>query len=238
MIEEFFARHEKVILQFSAGKDSAACLWLLQPWWNKLVVVWCNQGNPYPETIAYMEKIKGLVPHFEIVQGEQKTWVRERGYPVDIIPLLNTDYGRAIAVQDNLKLQPFWECCSHNFWEPMAKFVEEKGFTGVIRGQRLEEALKSPVRSGNVIEGVEYFFPLETWTEGEVLEYLGDRVPDSYKRGLKSSLDCINCTAYLKESSGRLEDLKETSPAVYENVKAVHGYLNYELQSYIKLLEV
>lgn len=238
MIEEFFNRHSKVVLQLSAGKDSAACLWLLESYWDKLTVLWCNQGNPYPETVEYMKRIKATVPNFLEVRGNQIEWVRQKGYPVDVIPLLNTDYGRFIASQDNLKLQPFWECCSHNFWEPMGKAVKDNGFTGVIRGQKSQDGLKSPVKSGSVIDGIEYLFPIETWSDEDVLDFLGERVPESYKRGLKTSLDCINCTAYVKEGQGRLEDLKLVSPDVHKQVKNVHSYLNYELQSYIKLLEV
>lgn len=89
--EDFLSRHKKVMLQLSSGKDSAAVLWLLQPYWDKFDVVWVNPGNPYPETLEYMEKIQKLVPRFICVLGNQPQDIQRNGWPVDIVPLDHTD---------------------------------------------------------------------------------------------------------------------------------------------------
>ena len=66
-----FYRHDRVALQISGGKDSLAVLHAMQPWWDRLCVFWTNPGNPFPETVALMEKIKAEVPFFGEVAGRQ-----------------------------------------------------------------------------------------------------------------------------------------------------------------------
>lgn len=233
-----FQRHKRVMLQFSAGKDSAACLWLLQPWWDKLDVVWCCQGNPYEETLEYMAHIENLVPRFLIVRGQQQAWVARHGHPVDVVPLVSTELGAVISRETPAaKLQAYTDCCRHNSWEPMQLVVIQGDYTCVIRGQKQQDCHKSPVTSGQVIDGVEYAFPLEGWSDEQVLDYVGPRLPHSYKRGIPSSLDCADCTAYVKDNGRRIADLEVTSPRDYETVVRVHKYLREQLTAHLIDLE-
>ena len=67
-IAELMDRHDIVVLQFSGGKDSTACLHLLEPWWDKVHVVWVNPGAPYPEMLEHAPhtgalKQGGVVQH-------------------------------------------------------------------------------------------------------------------------------------------------------------------------------
>jgi len=227
MFTEFFARHKKVMLQFSAGKDSAACLWLLQPWWDQVTVVWMNMGNPYLETLEYMDKIHKLVPHFKMLVGNQKSWIGAHGWPVDIVPV----------EKDRVGFQDYRLCCGENAWKPMAEYVKAQGFDGVIRGQKKSDVLKGPSISGQTIDGVEYLYPIEDWKDSDVYLFLGDRVPPSYKRGIKTSLDCINCTAYVAENRERLIELEKTHPTVASEVKFVHKALSKTLAGYHSLLK-
>jgi len=236
-ISEFFDRHEKVVLQFSAGKDSAACLLLLRPWWDKLMVVWCNQGNPYPETLAYMENVAEFVPNFTVIYGGQPAWIKQNGYPVDVLPLESTQVGKIIASEKGPTLQPFWSCCHANSWQPMEDFLAAYGATGVVRGQKLVDGLKTQEASGAVANGIEYLFPIESWSDDQVYDYVGSRIPASYKRGIKTSLDCMNCTAYMKENAGRLVDLVKIDASAYEEVTSVHKYLKEKLTSHLTALE-
>lgn len=236
-MEEFFQRHERVALHFSAGKDSAACLWALEQYWPRMTVMWCNPGNAYPETEAYMMRIAQMVPRFEMVQGNQPANIKAFGYPVDIIPFDNTPIGAACTGKATLKLQPFWQCCAMNLWQPLEQAVKAGGYDGVIRGQKGCDALKAPMESGTVVDGVEYLFPLQKWSDEDVVMFLRDRIPESYKRGLKSSLDCMNCTAYLKENPGRFDDLLEIDHDAAVEVLTVKRYLAGKLAAYQELLE-
>lgn len=224
--DDFFSRHDRVMLQFSAGKDSAAALWLLEPHWDKMDVVWVNPGNPYPETLRYMEQIAKLVPRFFAVLGNQPQDIDRNGWPVDLVPMEATQIGMMLNNRVDLRFRPFWECCWNNMWQPMQNAVKQGDYTGVIRGQKLADKLKGPFTSGAVVDGVEYFHPIELWTDEEVKAFLGpERLPPSYHRGLPSSLDCMNCTAYASENKGRIADLKNVDEKAWAEVTAVHLHL-------------
>ena len=234
---DFFERHTRIALQLSAGKDSAACLWLLEPYWDRMDVVWCNMGNPYPETLEYMFELSLRVPNFFVVKGEQPYWIRQHGYPVDVLPFVHTKLGADITGQKRLQMQPFSVCCAENFWKPMHAFMKEQRYTGIIRGQKKSDRLKGPIKSGHKEDGVEYFFPIEDWTDEQVISFLGHRVPESYKRGLTSSLDCKNCTAYVSENPGRISDLATIDLLAAKEVIMVHQHLATALDEYSAALK-
>lgn len=238
-LEDFLSRHSKVMFQFSAGKDSAVVLQLLKPYWDKIDVVWCNPGNPYPETLEYMERISKMVPHFVCVLGNQPGNVARCGWPVDIVPLSHTAKGNALSGEATIQFRPFWECCEANMWWPMQRAIITGDYTGVIRGQKEVDRLKNPMPSGAVAEGVEYFYPIDVWTEGQVEEFLStyDLWPESYKRGLKVSLDCMTCTAYMRDNPGRLRDLRHVDIQAWRTVAGVHIALSDALQDQKTWLE-
>jgi len=223
ILEAFFARHKRIAFQFSAGKDSAAVLWLLEEYWAQMDIVWGNPGNPYPETLAYMEDIAKRVPRFFCVLGDQSNSIQRNGWPVDIVPMEATQIGMTLKGQSAIRLRPFWECCWENLWGPMQEFIKHGDYTAVIRGQKCIDRLKGPAASGTITDGIEYFHPIEDWTDEQVFTFLGEsRLPASYKRGLRSSLDCKNCTAYTLENPGRLADLATLDPQAWQEVTTVH----------------
>ena len=222
-IASFFARHERICFQFSAGKDSAAVLWLLESYWSQMDVVWMNPGDCYPETYTYMQRMAKMLPRFRSVLGAQHEDIKLHGHPVDIVPLSMTAKGRSITSRPGLLVRPYTECCWNNMWKPMQDFVMRGGYSGVIRGQKLYDRMKNPLPSGVIVNDVEYFYPIDDWTDQRVFDFLGeDRVPPSYKRGLKSSLDCMSCTAYTHENPGRLADLRGISTTAWKTVTTVH----------------
>lgn len=224
-IVDFLSRHDRVVLQFSAGKDSAACLKLLRPWLDRIQVVWVNPGRPYPETVAYMEKVRQSVPYFVEVTGRQPQWVKENGYPCDFYSVDMTTFGSWKGPKLNFTLN----CCNANLWQPMLRWMLEHRITGVIRGSKRNDGLVSPVQSGQVIQGMEFLFPLEDWTDEQVMAFVGEDLPDSYRRGLTSSLDCATCTGYLKHNPGRREDLRFADPEAFTETVPVFKAMNMEL---------
>jgi len=237
-IDEFFARRKKVMLQFSSGKDSAAVLWLLEPYWDKVDVVWGNAGNPYPETLAYMHKIEKLVPRFFSVLGQQQRDIAHCGWPVEAVPLGNTAKGNALSGEAKILFRPFWECCESNLWKPVEEAVIAGGYDGVIRGQKSSDKLKNPMQSGTILNGVEYFYPINDWTDKDVFEYLGEeKLPESYKRGMLTSLDCMTCTAYTRGNPGRLNDLRKIDIDAWKRTAVAHLALADALQEQKTWLE-
>ncbi len=196
-------RHDVPVLQFSGGKDSLACLYLLRPYWNQLTVAWANSGDAFPETIDLMNAVRPLVHRFIEVEGDAPGWIAEHGWPVDVLPVRNSFLGRLVDWNDGPLLQPFTACCGANIWGPLQAEMRRIGATLVIRGQRNSEETKSIIRSGAIIEGVEYWFPLEDWSENQVFAYLDEQdveVP-SYYQFTGTGLDCMHCTAWVKQQA-------------------------------------
>jgi len=158
----------KSILLFSAGKDSAACLWLLQPVWDDLEVVWVNPGEPHPLTSDYMAGIAKLVPHFREVRGQLQ------------------------------RQADHFQCCGANLWPLIYQTVFDGEVENAVSGVKKCDRLRSPLhRPGFEHAGVRHHFPVWDWSDEQVLAFLGpDRIPPSYQLGHKTSLDCVNCHAW------------------------------------------
>lgn len=227
-------------LQVSGGKDSLATLHLMRPHWDDILVVWLNTGSAFPETHEQMVEIDALVPHFLEVRTDVRADIEAHGWPVDVLPISASPWGALIAgKEDTPRLRPWIECCARNFWLPLHNAMRERGITRVIRGQRTSEQYKSPVRSGTVIDGIEYVFPLEGWSEARVFAYL-DEIgvkPPAYYGEVKSSLDCWLCTAYLDVKDAQIAYLKEHHPAKYEVVHGKLGEIAATVREAMKPLE-
>lgn len=228
--------HKNVVLQFSGGKDSLACLYLCRPYWEQITVLWANTGDAFPETVRQMSEIRALVPRFIEVSAHQPSQIATDGYPSDVVPMWDTALGRSCFAGRSSKVQTPFSCCSTNLWVPMANATKRLGATLVIRGQRNSEKVRSPVRNGQVIDGIEYLFPIENWTGQAVRHYLasqGVELPDHY-RYVDSSLDCQHCTAYLFENKGKFRYMKEHHPELHTEVTQrllyIHRAVHNEMQ--------
>ena len=237
-MQDFFDRHEKVALMFSGGKDSIACLHLIKNYLDKTTVVWVNTGASFPEIEALMEETRQQVPHFLEIKTNQPESIKSKGYPVDIVPVNYTVLGQSVTSIKDFKVRSYFECCAENFWLPCDAEVRKLGITGVIRGQRQSEGHRAPIKSGYVENGIEYNFPIETWSDSDVIDYLKskDVVIDERLSMSHSSLDCWNCTAYMAESKDRFNYIKKHHPAKYqsivETVKKIDNVLTAETSIY------
>ena len=214
MLADVFARHEKVALMYSGGKDSLACLYLCQEYLDRLTVVWVNTGANFPEIEEAAMALKSRVANFLEVRSDQPSVIERNGYPVDVLPVQYTQLGQSHTKPRNIMLRNYIDCCCENVWVPAAQAVAKYGFTAVIRGQRADEEHRAPVRSGFTENGVEYVFPIEDWSKGQVLTYLEEKgvCTDNRLRMEHSSLDCWNCTAYCNHSQERMAYIKANHP--------------------------
>lgn len=200
------------VLQFSGGKDSLACLYLLRGEWSTLRVVWLNTGAAYPQTAAYMEKWRSILPHFVQVKTNQPEQVALNGYPSDVVVVNDTAFGRQFIARDAPVVQPYLNCCAENIWFPLLRALDDLGATEVVRGQRRGDVRQSFIRDGDVIQGKRYTFPIYEWTNEQVFEYLrevGADLPEGYRMGEKTGRDCWDCTAYLDENAERIRNLPD-----------------------------
>lgn len=215
-------------LHFSGGRDSLACLYLLQDRWDDLLVMWCNTGAAYDSTIELMRRIEKEVPHFLEVKSDQPKFIEMFGHPVDVVPIRVSPFGRMIHAEKGTRFVEYPLCCGHNIWMPMHEATMEAGISTVYRGQRDSDKRKSPVRDGDVVSGITYRFPIQHWTDAEVNNFLGDRLPDYYATE-KTSRDCWNCTAYLGDNAERIEHLDVERRNVVRGVLAeLHWALETE----------
>ncbi len=209
-----------MVLEFSGGKDSLACLYLLRYEWPRLTVLWVNTGAAYPETIEQMRKVREMVPHFLEVKSDQPSQIEANGLPADVVPIRSTVLGQRIHGPSTL-MQSFLGCCHDNLWKPAQDAIKALGATVVIRGQRNTDSRKSPIRSGHIEDGVKYLFPIQDWTEKQVRDYLtsqGVELPPHYAY-FNSSLDCWNCTAYMDHNVGRAKHMREKHPDLWWQYK-------------------
>jgi phosphoadenosine phosphosulfate reductase len=199
------ARHERIALQVSGGKDSLALLYMLRPWWDRLCVYWVNPGDAYPEMIERMAAIRAEVPNFREVAGRQPERIAAAGWPSDVVPHLHTALGNLVFGATPFKVQSRLDCCWNALMLPLHQAIVADGVTLAIRGKRADEADQTGLQSGYVDEnGIELLFPIMDWSASEVFGYLADEgieVPPFYAHA-NSSLDCMSCTAWLEHNNG------------------------------------
>lgn len=202
--DSLFGRHQRIALQVSGGQDSLALLHLLLPWKEHFCVYWLNPGNPFPEMVAMMDEIRAAVPRFKEVAGRQPEVIALDGWPSDVVPIKWTRAGQYALGERPFMVQGRLDCCWRSLMVPMHEAMIADGITCVIRGKRSEEADKSPSRDGDVIDGIEFVYPLWDWSADDVISYLAEHSiprPTSY-RYASHSLDCMDCTAWWGEGMG------------------------------------
>lgn len=226
-------RHERIALQVSGGKDSLAVLELLRAHWHKMTVYWLNTGAAFPETVEVIGRIRQNVPHFVEVQGNQPHVVATFGIPSDIVPVSRTELGIMVSGKSVQMIQDRYACCARVLMNPMHERMVADEITLIIRGQRDDDTYKSPLRSGDVVDGVELLFPIEDWTQGDVISYLtqkGIPIPRFY-RHLNSAPDCMTCSAWWE--NGAAKYLKKYHPDMHREVQTRLDIINEAVGAHI-----
>lgn len=207
------------VLQFSGGKDSLACLYLLRPIWKDLIVAWVNTGASFPETLAQMELIRALVPNFHEIKSRQYL---EFGWPADLLPARRSAVGVLTYGEGGEPWQSTLQCCARSIWIPLGQAMQELGATVVYQGTRNDDTAKAPVHPGDVHHGMRFEFPVWDWTQAQVFAYLtaqGVELPPGY-RYTHGGLDCWNCTGYLYEVENRFDFARDHHPQKYVQIMA------------------
>jgi 3'-phosphoadenosine 5'-phosphosulfate sulfotransferase (PAPS reductase)/FAD synthetase len=221
----------KTVLQFSGGADSLAALFVKASEWDEITVLWCNTGSAYPDTMMLMDKVRAMVPHFQEVLSNKASWEHLHGTAVDLLPERASILGSLLHKDTPRLYTSFLSCCASNLWAPLERATIALGATRVIRGQRNDERRKTPIMSGHVDRlGITYEFPIEDWTQADVLKYCKDVCPDllpeSYSKGELTGHDCWDCIAYLDENVQRIRNLPPVMRArVQRRLEEYHATL-------------
>lgn len=232
-METIFDKHERIALQVSGGKDSLACLFLMEPYWGQMTVYWLNTGDAYPETVQVMQYVRQMVPHFVEIDGQQPKVIQMYGYPSDLVPAANTNFGVASSGEDVPLIQDRYACCMRVRMEPMFNRMVEDGVTMVIRGQKAADQLKAPLKSGTVEDGVTYIFPIEDWNDQQVMDYLQRLevpIPRFYEM-LESAPECRTCSAYWDD--GVAKYLKQYHPEHHVEVQRRLGIIGSAVEKHM-----
>lgn len=213
MFHPILHNHQRIALQLSGGRDSLAALYSLESWWDMLTVYWVNTGNAFPETLMTMQHISKIVPRFQEIQGNQPKVVHEYGMPSDVLSVNSTKMGY-MAGSKSILLQDRYTCCSRVMMEPMLHRMQVDKITLVIRGVRKEDGLQDVVNSGEVVDGVEYYYPIYDWDTQEVNVFLAERgmLPHCYTM-MNTNPDCMECSAWWED--GRAAYMKKYHPEAY-----------------------
>lgn len=188
---------KKPALQFSGGKDSLACLYLLRDQLDRITVYWLDSGDGCPETRAVIEAVRDWIPHFHVVQSDVSGWRAVHGNPSDVVPAsahwIGVAYGMAPAMISNR-----FDCCFHNIMAPMHRRMVEDGIDAVIRGTKACDTGRVPAEGPN--EHYTVLLPLRDWSHADVFAYLEsvgaprNAIYDFF--GSISAPECLGCTAW------------------------------------------
>lgn len=203
-------------LAFSGGKDSLACWYLYKA--KNPIVFWVNTGKAYPETLAIVDEIRSEAVEFIEINTDQQAQIDANGIPSDIVPIANTLDGMIVSGKKDVLIQSYLNCCLENITDPLINAIKKRGITQIIKGQRNDESFKGESRHGVTLYGIEHIQPIENWTSKQVLDFVATQrgqLPDHFKLN-HTSLDCYDCTGFMKDSADRVKWTKVNHPELYD----------------------
>lgn len=198
-------------LQFSGGKDSTACLYLLGEQLERVTVYWLNTGDVCPETLAVVNKVRASVPKFVEVKSDVAAWREAHGTPSDLVPASTHQIAQWYGMSA-LRLSSRMDCCANNLMMPLHNRMMADGVDAVIRGTKLADTGKLPAEGKT--DCYDIILPLRDWSHDQVFAYLREvGAPISsvyaYYKGI-SAPECLGCTAWWDD--GKAKYLKAKHP--------------------------
>lgn len=216
-IEQAFNRHERVGFQFSGGRDSTAALYLLRKHWPKMAIYHLDTGDQFPETRKVVQDVRRDLQaagcDLTVIRSDVFAVRKAHGLPSDLVPVDNHDFvGRQLSGAEQ-PIQSRYECCGRSLMMPLHERIRAEGVTLLIRGQRDSEYAKPPFRSGDITDGLEFLYPIQSWTDSDVMRYIREQglpIASFYESGAKRAPECMGCTAWWDE--GRSAYMKQHHP--------------------------
>lgn len=232
------ASFSRPALQFSGGKDSLACLYLLRDKWDWLPVYWLNTGDGYPETEAVVRQVQAWIPNFIEVTSDVKAFRAINGNPTDLMPAKSHPIALGYGMS-KLPLVSRFDCCWHNRMRPMHQRMLADGVDVVIRGTKKSDTGTIPAEG--VVPGLGYdvLLPIRDWSHDDVFAYLKEvGAPHNaiYDYGSATSApECMGCTAWWDD--GRKDYLKARHPQTYHAYQGHLSDIAKTLQSHLDDLQ-
>lgn len=214
---DVFARHARIGFQFSGGRDSTAALHVLRPFWPRMAIYTVDTGDRWPETVDVIRDMERLVGRpFTVIESNAPAYWRVMGRPSDVVPANRTPIGMAIK-DGGEPVSDRFACCMANLMRPMHERMAADGITLIVRGTRAADYEIPPVLSGDNDGCFEYLYPVESWSDEQVNQYIeqhGLPLSPVYAEGSQHGSDCLHCTAWWDD--GRLPYLSRHYPVVFK----------------------
>lgn len=214
-IASAFNRHTRIGFQFSGGRDSTAALFQLREYWGCMTIYHTDTGDQFPETREVVRQVEAMTGPIVRVLGDVASVRQIHGLASDLVPVDNIDFGRKVSGRE-LKIISRYDCCYRSLMQPMHQRLMADGITLIIRGQRDEDYVQHPLRSGGVQDGIEVLYPIQDWTGQQVSDYLntnGLPIAPFYAEGVQRAPECMSCTAWWDE--GRAQYLRDHHPEAF-----------------------
>lgn len=207
-------RDRRVALQFSGGKDSLACLYMLRPFLKQMTVYYLDTGDTLPETDEIVRTTAEWIPNFVEVKSDVRSWRAEHGMPSDLVPATSHTIGMMYGMSET-RISNRFDCCLNNLMLPLQRQVQADGIDLLIRGTKLADTGKLPAEGW--VDGVEIWLPVRDFTHDEVfglLRDVGAPISPVYEFATSiSAPECLGCTAWWDDRKGAY--LKARHPDVY-----------------------
>jgi len=229
------------VLWFSGGKDSLACLYLLrEQWGDGLTVLHVDTGAKLPEVAEYIDGLRAVVPNFMVVKSNQRQWIADHGLPVDVLPVAYSGFGQFLSGEKPIRMQPYVTCCENNLWKELRGTTKLLGATKVFHGSKQADAIGNKRIGAARLGGVEYESLIDGWSDHDVMRYLEDSgapVPPWFVINNDTSMDCWDCTAFMRGASGRVSWLKSFHADKYREFTALTASIRQALNAECSVYE-
>lgn len=210
-------RHEKIALSFSGGKDSLACVHMLKGDLDRITIYHVDTGDLLPEMQESVRRVEAMVPRFVRIETRVSDWIARNGLPSDLVPHTSHPVGLAMGEPRKTRLVSRYDCCYANLMWPLFERIRDDGNTLLIRGTKRVDMNRLPAKSGDVVDGVEIYYPLEDWTHEQVFAFLSLNkipLPPVYDYVVNSP-ECARCSAWWGER--RAEYLRKYHPGLWRD---------------------
>ena len=227
--------HDQIAMAFSGGKDSLACVYLMREHLDRITIYHVDTGDELPEMRDSVAAVEAWVPHFVRVQTDVTGWIERNGIPTDLVPHTAHYLGQAMG-EGRIRLASRYDCCRDNRAGALYARIRQDGNRMMISGIRQDDMKRMASHDGDMLDGMEVFYPLEMWSTADVLGYLasvGAPLPAFYPE-LEHGVDCAGCSAWWSEKRGAW--LRRKHPEIYRHYIARLRLIEQEISEPLRLL--
>ena len=209
IIRQVISLHERIVVWCSGGKDSLTLLHLLQPWAQRVCVLFNDVDGEWPGVRANLEQClqQWGFPEARVIQPfiTYEDYVARYGYPMEIVPSM-MDGGNIESpfYMGGHKVSSWVHCTVQRFVLPLLAASVELKAEAVVTGSRASDApafaMMGAILDARATSGFIRYNPLIQWTAAEVYAYIDTHsipLPPHYDWKREATYDvpdCMGCT--------------------------------------------